>query len=333
MAEHPIKREFDEAYGLVEGKATDYAEDDNVFSNFEFAAEAAGITVEQVFLTMMGIKQARLVQLIANEKQPNYESIDDTLLDSMNYPGLLKAYRRSVRPDTIQDIFDGFARDELGDKSLEGFAFNKGGLIDAVMNDPTSGIIEDFTSCGDENCCGLEDDYEGSDSDFLSAQVDDGLDYTTAREGTEWREGDEFLLTDQRIYTGYGENKQVQEIIPSAGPYTIEAIGNSGVLFMYGDRRINAAWNEIEPVRWTPTNEPEWEPGDRFILLDDRIFPNWKRETPTDRVMSSIGPYEVIYTSVNPDGDAQVHFKGVEFEDRQPLGGTWFARYTEIEGI
>ena len=94
---HPIKREFDEAYGLVEGKAHDYAELDNVFSNFEFAAQAAGITVEQVFLTLIGIKSARLKQLITNEKEPNYEGIDDTLLDLMNYSGLLKAYRRENR--------------------------------------------------------------------------------------------------------------------------------------------------------------------------------------------------------------------------------------------
>jgi hypothetical protein len=90
---HPIKQEFDAAYALVQGKAHDYAEDDNVFSNFEQAAVAAGVTVEQVFLVLIGVKVARLTQLIANTKSANFESIDDTILDLMNYAGLLKAYR------------------------------------------------------------------------------------------------------------------------------------------------------------------------------------------------------------------------------------------------
>jgi hypothetical protein len=39
------------------------------------------------------VKVARLTQLIANTKSANFESIDDTILDLMNYAGLLKAYR------------------------------------------------------------------------------------------------------------------------------------------------------------------------------------------------------------------------------------------------
>ena len=96
---HPIYDEFQEAYALVEGKASDYAEDDNVFSNFEFAANAAEVTVGQIFLSLIGVKMARLQQLIGNDKTPNNESIDDTLLDLMNYAGLLKAYRRKKIED------------------------------------------------------------------------------------------------------------------------------------------------------------------------------------------------------------------------------------------
>ena len=326
MKDHPIKREFDEAYGLVKGKAADYAEDDNVFSNFEYAAQAAGITVEQVFLVLIGVKIARLGQLIGNDKLPNNESKDDSVLDGMNYFGLMKAYMRSQRPDTLRDIFDEFAREELGDGDNP-FGFNKGGLIDSVLNDPLNGFEEPFLACTDPDCCGMEEDY--TDPDFLDAQVEDGLDEIDAAMGALWSEGDMFMLTDQRIYTGYGAEQQVQEIIPSAGPYEVDRIRDNGVSFIIeGNRLIHATWNEIEEYE-----PPLWEAGDRFILMDDRIYPNWKRETPTDRVMSSIGPYEVLFTSENPDGEPQVHFKGVEFEDRQPLGGTWFARYTEIERI
>ena len=91
---HPIYAEFAEAFALVESKAHDYAEDNNVFSNFEFAASVAGVETEQVFAVLLGVKVARLGQLIGNNKVPNFESVADTLLDTMNYAGLLKAYMK-----------------------------------------------------------------------------------------------------------------------------------------------------------------------------------------------------------------------------------------------
>jgi hypothetical protein len=244
MTDHPIKREFDEAYGLVEGKAHDYAEDDNVFSNFEFAAAAAGISVEQVFLTLIGVKVARLGQLVGNDKVPNNESIDDTVLDGMNYFGLMKAYMRQERPDTLRDIFDEFARFELGDETvddiLEGDVGR--GLLDAVLNDPVSAPWDGFDACTDPNCCGLEDEFEGSDGGFLEAQVEDGLDYV-------WQEGDMFMLNDQRIYTGYGVDKQVMEVLESSGPYEVTYVAPGRVSF-YDDnaRNLTAKYSEIERI-------------------------------------------------------------------------------------
>ena len=111
---HPIYREFAEALDLVEAKAHDYAEDDNVFSNFEFAAQVAGVKTEQVFAVLLGVKVARLGQLIGNNKTPNFESIDDTLLDTMNYAGLLKAYmRRDADEMTVVEAFEA-AENDLG---------------------------------------------------------------------------------------------------------------------------------------------------------------------------------------------------------------------------
>ncbi len=132
MTDHPIKREFDEAYGLVGAKAHDYAEDDNPFSNFEFAAEIAGITVEQVFMVMIAIKTARLGQLIGKGKEPNNESIDDTLLDAMNYPGLLKAYRRQGSEEVYDEAM---SEDAVWDVLYGGdFTFNVGNII-GLMGD------------------------------------------------------------------------------------------------------------------------------------------------------------------------------------------------------
>ncbi len=104
---HPIYQAFAEALDLVEAKAHDYAEDDNVFSNFEFAAQVAGVTTEQVFAVLLGVKVARLGQLIGNDKLPNFESIGDTLLDTMNYAGLLKAYmEQEAEITTIREAYE-----------------------------------------------------------------------------------------------------------------------------------------------------------------------------------------------------------------------------------
>lgn len=93
---------FAEALLTVESKVQDYAEDNDVFSNFRFAANAAGVTVEQVFLVLLGIKLARLKNLLLTDREPNNESVDDTLVDDINYNGILKAYRQfktSTNPD------------------------------------------------------------------------------------------------------------------------------------------------------------------------------------------------------------------------------------------
>ena len=90
---HPVIAVFDEMQEVVESKAHDYAKNDNVFSNFEFAADVAGVTVEQEFAVMIGTKVARLRELLGG-KTPNNESIDDTLLDLSNYAALCIAWRR-----------------------------------------------------------------------------------------------------------------------------------------------------------------------------------------------------------------------------------------------
>ena len=78
-----------------EKKNSDYADDSNPYSNFEGAAHLAGQTVDQVFHTLLGIKMERLRQLMTGKK-PNYESLDDTLLDLATYAALWLSYRTPV---------------------------------------------------------------------------------------------------------------------------------------------------------------------------------------------------------------------------------------------
>jgi hypothetical protein len=69
-------------------KSHDYATDDNRYANFEFAealVERFGDPHDQVFATMVGIKIARLGELLGRGKTPKHESIDDSFLDLANY--------------------------------------------------------------------------------------------------------------------------------------------------------------------------------------------------------------------------------------------------------
>ena len=80
---------------IHERKNKDYADDNNPYSNFEGAARLAGVSVDTVFHIMLGIKMERLRQLVSG-KEPNFETLDDTLLDLANYAALWLSYRRSA---------------------------------------------------------------------------------------------------------------------------------------------------------------------------------------------------------------------------------------------
>lgn len=77
-------------------KGNDYANEDRL-SNFKLAAQIVGITPEQVVLTMIAIKAIRLGNLLQPGKVPNFESIEDNLLDHANYSALLDMLRADMK--------------------------------------------------------------------------------------------------------------------------------------------------------------------------------------------------------------------------------------------
>ena len=75
-------------------KSADYA-NENAFSNFEFAAELVrhfNNPIDQVFVTLIGVKLARLSVLLNSGKTPQNESVLDTFIDGPNYFALWGAY-------------------------------------------------------------------------------------------------------------------------------------------------------------------------------------------------------------------------------------------------
>lgn len=73
-------------------KSDDYAHAGNRYSNFEQAAATAGVSVDQVFAVLIGVKLARLQELLKEGKVPNNESVQDTRLDLAVYAALWLSY-------------------------------------------------------------------------------------------------------------------------------------------------------------------------------------------------------------------------------------------------
>jgi hypothetical protein len=72
-------------------KNSDYANDSNPYSNFEFASSFSQVPLYKVYLVLIGVKVARLHELLGKDKQPKNESIDDTLLDLATYTAIMSS--------------------------------------------------------------------------------------------------------------------------------------------------------------------------------------------------------------------------------------------------
>jgi hypothetical protein len=78
---------------LHDKKNHDYAKDGDPFSNFSQAAQVAqGFTgKDAVYATLIGVKLARLRELLSSGKTPNNESVADTRRDLAMYAALWAA--------------------------------------------------------------------------------------------------------------------------------------------------------------------------------------------------------------------------------------------------
>lgn len=85
---------LDRCIEMLHSKSHDYAEGGDAFINFKTAAHIAGISPEQTLLTLLGMKLSRLTQLVAKGKQAKHESVEDTMLDVINYVVLLRGMIR-----------------------------------------------------------------------------------------------------------------------------------------------------------------------------------------------------------------------------------------------
>lgn len=83
---------FVKALDLMKKKNIDYADEKDFFKNFR-EAEKLGITVEQGILVRMSDKISRVSNLLSKkEVSVITESVEDTLIDLMNYANILLLY-------------------------------------------------------------------------------------------------------------------------------------------------------------------------------------------------------------------------------------------------
>lgn len=80
-----IKRRM---WQVISKKGHDYANED-VLSNFKLAGSICGLSAEQNCLSLIATKVARLGVLLNSNKEPNNESVQDSVLDLANYTVLL----------------------------------------------------------------------------------------------------------------------------------------------------------------------------------------------------------------------------------------------------
>jgi hypothetical protein len=87
-----MRNTFDECFDISLKKANDYSKGANTYRNFE-GSERIGISVQKGILLRMQDKFVRLENLLESDSPKVAESIEDTLMDLINYTAILKARR------------------------------------------------------------------------------------------------------------------------------------------------------------------------------------------------------------------------------------------------
>lgn len=92
-----IAKTYSDGIETIKKKNADYAGENDPFQNFR-NSEVIGVSVEEGILVRVMDKITRISNLLSKDPQVATESIEDTLIDAINYLAILKAYRESKTP-------------------------------------------------------------------------------------------------------------------------------------------------------------------------------------------------------------------------------------------
>lgn len=73
----------------MQSKSKDYATVEDILSTFKKIAILTNLTTEQIILVFQAVKLVRVTELLSNNREPNNESIKDSISDARNYWHLL----------------------------------------------------------------------------------------------------------------------------------------------------------------------------------------------------------------------------------------------------
>lgn len=92
-----LKATFDTCLSISDAKNADYASNSDPFGNFRHVESFGLCSIQVGMLVRLSDKMGRIANLIVADKAPEVsgESIDDTILDAINYLAILRAYRIS----------------------------------------------------------------------------------------------------------------------------------------------------------------------------------------------------------------------------------------------
>ena len=88
---------FDDALKIVERKNMDYADGADPFQNFRMVENTGLVSVEQGIAVRMTDKMQRIINLLEDEPEVADESLEDSLLDLINYSNIMLLYLKEER--------------------------------------------------------------------------------------------------------------------------------------------------------------------------------------------------------------------------------------------
>jgi hypothetical protein len=91
-----IENTYKEGLEITRTKNHDYASNEDPFKNFS-SASVVGITPDRAILVRVLDKLSRVSNLLDKDARVHEESVNDTIIDAINYLAILKAYREATR--------------------------------------------------------------------------------------------------------------------------------------------------------------------------------------------------------------------------------------------
>lgn len=91
-----IEKTYKDGVNIIKKKNQDYAKNDNPFSNFDLSL-LIGVDPKRAILVRLSDKISRIANLLDKPPAVSEEGIEDSLIDSINYLAILKAFIESEK--------------------------------------------------------------------------------------------------------------------------------------------------------------------------------------------------------------------------------------------